>query len=108
MAIQVPNMSGNYTRKAVVAVKSKLVEVEWTKEQLRSKFISEDMDGDGKLSKNEIKKVFKDLGSSSGFYRAKKALWRADADDNGYININDHEFEDLLQYAYDCGYKIKP
>ncbi|KAF4379083.1 hypothetical protein F8388_022170 [Cannabis sativa] len=78
-----------------------------SKEELRSKFKSQDMNGDGKLSKNEIKKVFKDLGSSSGFYRANRAMHRADSDHNGYVDINDDkELEGLVQYAYQRGYKV--
>uniref|UniRef100_A0A803QFJ6 EF-hand domain-containing protein n=1 Tax=Cannabis sativa TaxID=3483 RepID=A0A803QFJ6_CANSA len=86
----------------------KKAQAEWSKEELINKFKSQDMNGDGKLSKNEIKKVFKDLGSSSGFYRANRAMHRADSDHNGYVDINDRkELEDLVEYAYQIGYKVK-
>lgn len=103
MVIQVQT-PGNFS---VKQVHYKKVQVQWTKEQLKSAFKSYDLDGDGKLSKNELKQAFKDLGSNFGFYRAKKALYRADADHNGYIDITDKELEELVNYAYECGYKVR-
>ncbi|PON79302.1 Parvalbumin [Trema orientale] len=102
MVIQVQT-PGNFS---VKPVQYKKVQVQWTKEQLMNAFKSHDKDGDGKLSMKELKQAFKDLGSAFGFYRAKKALFLADTDNNGYIDITDKELEDLVDYAYDCGYKV--
>ena len=87
-------------------VHQKKIQVPWTKQQLMQAFKNQDSDGDGKLSKNELKQAFKVLGSSFGFYRAKKALLRADSNNNDFIDINDKEFEDLIDYAYECGFKV--
>ncbi|KAM6574187.1 hypothetical protein CsatA_022514 [Cannabis sativa] len=102
MVIQV-----HFATKTVVVQRQK-VQTQCSKEQLMSKFKRHDMNGDGKLSKNDIKKVFKELGSSSGFYRANIAMFRSHNEHNGYVNINDDkEFEELVDYAYECGYKVE-
>ncbi|GMN35202.1 hypothetical protein TIFTF001_053185 [Ficus carica] len=82
----------------------KPVKVQWTKQHLKEAFKRHDVNGDGKLSQEEIRKAFNDLGSNCGLYRAWKALPRADRDKDGYVSITNQELDDLVDYAYERGY----
>lgn len=78
----------------------------WSKEKLKEALKSYDLNGDGKLSKEEIKQAFTYLGSNCGSYRAWKAMSHADTDGSGYVDLTDKELEELADYAYKCGYKM--
>ncbi|GMN35203.1 hypothetical protein TIFTF001_005149 [Ficus carica] len=78
--------------------------VRCNKEKLKEVFKRHDVNGDGRLSQEEIRKAFNDLGSNCGLYRAWIALPRADKDKDGYINITNQELDDLVDYAYERGY----
>ncbi|PRQ27674.1 putative EF-hand domain pair protein [Rosa chinensis] len=85
--------------------KSKLVPLPWSKEQVRELFKSFDKDGDGKLSKEELKAAFRKLGSWWSSFRARRALRYVDSNDDG--QISKEEFNDLVNYALECGYLIR-
>ncbi|XAR61877.1 hypothetical protein NMG60_11016420 [Bertholletia excelsa] len=56
-----------------------------------------DRDGDGRISRQELKLAFKSQGLHFADRRAKKAIRHADANGDGYIS--DQELNELLQYA---------
>lgn len=80
------------------------VRLPWKRDQLLNVFKSYDRDGDGKLSKDEVKQAFKYLGSRCSFYRATKAFRKVDFNKNGLIDLV--ELSDLVDYALDCGYEV--
>ena len=92
--------------KPVIKPKGLLVD-QWTKEQIIEAFKSHDANGDGKLSKAELRQAFKYLGSNWGGRRASKAMSYADADGSGFIEITDTEFDELVEYALQLGYKVR-
>ncbi|KAK3231410.1 hypothetical protein Dsin_003291 [Dipteronia sinensis] len=65
-------------------------------------FKRHDADGDGRLSKAEIKKAFDELGALIPAYRAYRGLNHADGNGDGFVDMN--ELEDLVQYAENHGY----
>ena len=90
--IQIPNIIFPSTK-----VRDPRVQVEWTKEQIMEAFKRHDSNGDGKLSKAELKQAFKYLGSNWGGRRASKAMSYADNDGSGFIDITDKELEELVE-----------
>ncbi|OMP05569.1 Calcium-binding EF-hand [Corchorus olitorius] len=79
--------------------------VPFSKEQLRDIFKRFDCDKDGRLSKEELKKAFSELGSRVPAFRTLAALHHADENGDGFIS--EEELEALLQYALGLGYTIK-
>jgi Ca2+-binding EF-hand superfamily protein len=82
----------------------KPVSVSFTRDQLMNIFRSHDLDGDGKLSRKEVKAAFGYLGSRWDSYRALLALLHADSDHDGYVG--EEELKKLVDYALKCGYTI--
>lgn len=82
----------------------KEVSVPWKREQLLKLFNSYDKDGDGRLSKDELKAAFRHLGSRWSSYRAGKALRKNDHNRDGFITQD--ELIDLVDYALERGYKV--
>ncbi|KAG6670783.1 hypothetical protein I3843_Q037800 [Carya illinoinensis] len=76
-------------------MRGKKVEVPYTELQLKGIFKSFDKDGDGYLSRKELRNAFSSLGSSAPRWRAFRALWHAD------------KLENLVTYALKHGYTIK-
>ncbi|KAJ4717450.1 putative Calcium-binding EF-hand family protein [Melia azedarach] len=64
-----------------------------------------DEDGDGRLSKKELRDVFNTLGAYFPGLRAWLALHYADSDGDGYISHD--EFNKLVNYCIECGYAFK-
>lgn len=79
-------------------------QVLWTNEQVSKLFKSFDKNGDGKLSKEELKAAFRKLGSRWSSHRARSALRHVDSNHDGLISKE--EFNDLVNYALECGYKL--
>lgn len=85
---------------------TKCVPVAYTEAQLKAMFKRCDTDGDGRLSKQELKMAFSSLGSAAPGWRAFRALHRADGNGDGYINL-DTELENVVKYALKRNYTIK-
>ncbi|OMP05570.1 Calcium-binding EF-hand [Corchorus olitorius] len=66
-----------------------------------------DIDNDGCLSKEELKKAFSCLGACVLMFRAVLALHHADKNGDGFIGIHDDDLEALAQYVARLGYKIQ-
>ncbi|KAB2614366.1 calcium-binding protein CML10 [Pyrus ussuriensis x Pyrus communis] len=86
-------------------IRSQPAGVPWTREQVLNLFNSFDKDGDGMLSKEEVKAAFRKLGSHWGGFRARRALRHADANRDGLISAE--EINDLANYALKCRYTLK-
>ncbi|XVE55915.1 hypothetical protein DITRI_Ditri03aG0195400 [Diplodiscus trichospermus] len=65
--------------------------------QLKSIFKRFDIDRDGRLSKQELRKAFASLGSYLPGWRVVRGLHQADCDGNGYVS--DDKLDDLVEYA---------
>ncbi|KAK3231419.1 hypothetical protein Dsin_003300 [Dipteronia sinensis] len=65
-------------------------------------FKRHDVDGDGRLSKAEIKKAFGELGAFIPLYRASRGLNHADGNGDGFVDMD--ELDDLVQYAENHGF----
>ncbi|CAL5332387.1 unnamed protein product [Camellia sinensis] len=55
-------------------------------EQLKGIFKKHDKNGDGRLSRKELKKAFEELGAWIPDWRALRGLCNADANGNGFIS----------------------
>lgn len=86
-------------------LKYKCFAVPLTETQLKSIFRRFDIDGDGLLSKQELRNAFYHLGSQLPGWRADRALHHADSNGDGYVN--EDELEEVVKYALKQGYKIK-
>ncbi|XP_070057790.1 uncharacterized protein [Nicotiana tomentosiformis] len=68
-----------------------------TEEQVKGMLKKYDKNGDGKLSKQELRLAFKEMGLHFCRWKAGKALRFADRNGDGYIN--DDEISEFVQYA---------
>ncbi|PPR85514.1 hypothetical protein GOBAR_AA35179 [Gossypium barbadense] len=66
--------------------------------------ILRNLNGDGRLSKQELKSALYYMGSHFPSWRAAQALNRADGNDDGYIS--EGEMDDLVEYVWQCGYTV--
>ena len=79
--------------------------VPYSESQLKVFFKQHDADGDGFLTKQELRNAFNHLGSSNPRWRAFRALHIADQNGDGQISIED-ELEEVIKYALKRGYKM--
>ena len=70
-------------------------------QQVRNKFIAADRDGDNRLSKEDLKWAFRELGAHVPEWRVFRSLKRIDAYKDGVmINTAGPEFEEIVKYAF--------
>ncbi|XVF64036.1 hypothetical protein PTKIN_Ptkin09bG0134900 [Pterospermum kingtungense] len=79
--------------------------IDYDAKQIRQIFVACDHDGNGILSRDEIRDAFEKLGALIPGYRAWRALNHAAANNDGCISLE--ELDDLARYAAGLGYKIK-
>ncbi|KAI3884740.1 hypothetical protein MKW92_045429 [Papaver armeniacum] len=79
---------------------------EMTIDEFKSWIMEFDSDGDGRISKDELRKAIRSMrGWFSAWKNTKKVRNYADADGDGYID--DNEIYNLLDFAEQCmGIKI--
>ncbi|XP_021299254.1 probable calcium-binding protein CML10 [Herrania umbratica] len=73
-----------------------------SKEQLKEVFRRSDSNKDGRLSKEELKKAFNELGSRVPVFRTLAALHHADENGDGYVS--EDELDAVVQYAVGLRY----
>lgn len=83
---------------------SKPASVPLTAEQLKKIFKKSDVNGDGRLTKEEVKKAFEQLGSRNADFRVFRAFWHADSNKDGSIGME--ELDELVKYVVSIGYCI--
>ncbi|KAK4342530.1 hypothetical protein RND71_038346 [Anisodus tanguticus] len=66
-------------------------------EQLKGIFKKYDKNGDGKISKQELKLAFKEMSLRFSGWRAGRAFRHSDINEDGYIN--EEEMSELVTYA---------
>ncbi|KAL9999790.1 putative EF-hand domain-containing protein [Helianthus debilis subsp. tardiflorus] len=74
--------------------------------QMRSIFKAFDINGDGKLSRKELKLCLKKFGLHFAGLRAWDAIGHIDADGDGMIS--EDEIDELIKYAYKWGLIVTP
>ncbi|KAL7262113.1 hypothetical protein ACSBR1_000488 [Camellia fascicularis] len=74
-------------------------------EQLKGIFKKHDQNGDGRLSRKELKKAFEELGAWIPDWRAWRGLSNADANGDGFIS--EEEMNSLVSYAKQFGFTVK-
>uniref|UniRef100_A0A0A0LRB6 EF-hand domain-containing protein n=1 Tax=Cucumis sativus TaxID=3659 RepID=A0A0A0LRB6_CUCSA len=82
----------------------KRVLVPFSEEQLANVFKNHDRDGDGHLTKEELKQAFEYLGSRFCNFRVEEALRAADTNGDGVISMD--EMGKLIKYAKTRKYTI--
>ncbi|PHT89283.1 hypothetical protein T459_04396 [Capsicum annuum] len=82
---------------------SKDASIPLTEEQLEKILNRYDKNGDGKLSKQELKLAFKEMGLHFCGWKVSRAFHHADDDRDGYINKK--EMIELVKYASKWGIK---
>lgn len=82
----------------------KNAKVSLTEEQLMGLLRRYDTDGDGRLSRQELRDAFDSLGSTFPAWRAWRALRHADANRDGCIN--EDELGELVAYVIKRGYSL--
>ncbi|KAJ0025231.1 hypothetical protein Pint_07157 [Pistacia integerrima] len=76
-----------------------------TETKVREILEKHDVNNDGVLCWEELKAAFKELGAWIPSFRANRGLHYADANKDGVIN--EDEKNDLVNYIYNLGYKVK-
>ncbi|KAA8537740.1 hypothetical protein F0562_027270 [Nyssa sinensis] len=82
----------------------KSVELRLDEDQLRKIFKKHDKDRDDRLSREELKEAFKELGACIPEYRARQAHKLADTNGDGFVS--NEEMSKLVEYAFKLGYTI--
>lgn len=77
---------------------------EYSEETLKGVLARHDTDGDGVLTRKELKEAFKAAGSSFPGWRAIRALCHADKNRDGVIS--EKELNNLLHYASKRGFTL--
>ncbi|KAJ0085486.1 hypothetical protein Patl1_08975 [Pistacia atlantica] len=72
--------------------------------QLKEIFKKSDVNGDGRLTKEELKKAFEKLGSRNPGWRVHRAFRHADNNKDGSISLE--ELDELVKYVVGLGYRI--
>nr|POE69996.1 polcalcin che a 3 [Quercus suber]POF25832.1 polcalcin che a 3 [Quercus suber] len=73
--------------------------------QLTNIFKKYDTNNDNKLSREELKRAFKSLGSIIPGIRANRGLHHADANKDGFVD--EGEMDELVKYAVRAGFTVK-
>ncbi|KAM5568023.1 hypothetical protein ABKV19_015875 [Rosa sericea] len=81
-------------------------DVPYTEEQIINIFKNFDLNGDGKLSWDEVKAAFAKLGANLPDYRAWRGRMCADADKDGFVSL-ETELKELVTYTLKQRYKPK-
>lgn len=84
--------------------KEKTTSVSLTTGQLKEIFKKNDVNGDGRLTKEELKKAFEQLGSRNPNWRVHRAFRHADNNKDGSISLE--ELDELVKYVVNLGYCI--
>ncbi|KAG6624677.1 hypothetical protein CIPAW_16G045000 [Carya illinoinensis] len=79
--------------------------MKYNEAQLREIFKRSDINGDGVLSRHELRNAFYSLGAFIPDWRAFRAIRHADINGDGYID--EAELENVVRYAFQLGYTIK-
>ncbi|OIT04147.1 hypothetical protein A4A49_00315 [Nicotiana attenuata] len=75
-----------------------------TEEQVKGMLRKYDKNRDGKLSKQELRLAFKEMGLHFCRWKAGKALRFADKNGDGYIN--EDEISEFVKFASKWGFRI--
>ncbi|OIT04145.1 hypothetical protein A4A49_00312 [Nicotiana attenuata] len=75
-----------------------------TEEQVKGMLKKYDKNRDGKLSKEELRLAFKEMGLHFCGWKAGKALRFADINGDGFIN--EDEMSEFVKYASKWGFRI--
>ncbi|KAL0908666.1 hypothetical protein M5K25_023170 [Dendrobium thyrsiflorum] len=67
-------------------------------DQFKEWLKSIDQDGDGQISRKELRHALRALGLNCAWWKAWRALVHADLNHNKHID-GDHEVEELIKYA---------
>lgn len=67
-----------------------------------------DSNGDNYLNKEDLKKLFQQLGSNAPRWRAARAIHHADKNGDGRIDMSTMELDQLVKYARKHGYTLAP
>ncbi|KAG2663699.1 hypothetical protein I3760_16G045700 [Carya illinoinensis] len=79
--------------------------MKYNEAQLRETFKRYDINGDGVLSRHELRNAFYSLGAFIPDWRAFRAIRHADINGDGYID--EAELDNVVRYAFQLGYTIK-
>ncbi|PKA65632.1 Calcium-binding protein CML24 [Apostasia shenzhenica] len=66
-----------------------------------------DQNGDGRISRGELREALRALGRSSTWWKSWRAMKHADLNRNNFID-GDMEIEELMRYASKWGIVINP
>jgi hypothetical protein len=86
---------------------AKGAEVPFNKEQITLIFKKQDKNGDGKLSHEEVKAAFVELNAFWPWFRTVQGFRHGDSNGDKFINIDDQELENLVDFTLKCGYTRK-
>nr|AZL94079.1 calmodulin-like protein 39 [Carica papaya] len=76
-----------------------------TEEDIKAALMKFDSNGDHRLSKEELKKAFSNLGALVPGFRSWRGMKLADDDGDGFVDEN--ELPKLIKYVSSLGYAIK-
>lgn len=82
-------------------------EVPFNREQIKLIFKKQDKNKDGKLSHEEVKAAFVELKAFWPWFRTVQGFRHGDNNGDKFINIDDQELENLVDFTLKCGFTSK-
>ncbi|PWA68889.1 polcalcin Che a 3 [Artemisia annua] len=97
--LDVINNAFNHNKSVALKTPNEKLPIVLSEEQMLAYFKKHDVNKDGKLSWDELKKAFSGLGVTWVRLTADRALLKADDNEDGCISLSEKEMDKLIEFV---------